>query len=262
MSYIGSSPKVKRTRFTAQSADPGSPVAGDVFYSNGTPRAAGLWSYNGTAWKRVNGTPGITKVLSGSGNYTTPDNVTWLRVRIAGAGGGGAGSGTAVPSAASNGTSTTFGVLTAAFGTAGAYGNNGGAGGVAALGGAPGLAFNGTTGGASMASPIASLFLAGGNGGSSAFGGGGGPGGRTSGFNAGPNSGSGGGGAGTNGVANSACGSGGGSGACVEAYFYPTAGQVYAFAVGVGGAGGGAGTSGFAGGTGSDGFIFVEEGYD
>lgn len=40
---------------TPQAADPGSPVTGMVFYSNGTPRAAGIWTYNGTGWVQLTG---------------------------------------------------------------------------------------------------------------------------------------------------------------------------------------------------------------
>ena len=37
---------------TPQASDPGSPVNGMIFNSNGTPRAAGLWKYNGTSWEQ------------------------------------------------------------------------------------------------------------------------------------------------------------------------------------------------------------------
>lgn len=40
---------------TPQSSDPGTPVQGMLFYSNGTPRAAGLWAYNGTGWVQITG---------------------------------------------------------------------------------------------------------------------------------------------------------------------------------------------------------------
>lgn len=53
MSYIGQSPTVKRTRFTPQATDPVSPTEGDLYYSNGTPRAEGLWYYKDAAWQQV-----------------------------------------------------------------------------------------------------------------------------------------------------------------------------------------------------------------
>jgi hypothetical protein len=40
---------------TPQAADPGSPVQGMLFSSNGTSRAAGLWYYNGTVWVQITG---------------------------------------------------------------------------------------------------------------------------------------------------------------------------------------------------------------
>jgi hypothetical protein len=53
MSFIGDSPKLKRTRYTPQSADPVNPQEGDVFYSDGTPRAEGLWLYQDGSWIAV-----------------------------------------------------------------------------------------------------------------------------------------------------------------------------------------------------------------
>lgn len=46
---------VNNLTFTPQAADPGSPVTGMAFYSNGTSRAAGLWVYNGTDWVQITG---------------------------------------------------------------------------------------------------------------------------------------------------------------------------------------------------------------
>lgn len=40
---------------TPQSADPGTPVQGMLFSSDGTSRAAGLWYYNGTGWVQLTG---------------------------------------------------------------------------------------------------------------------------------------------------------------------------------------------------------------
>ncbi len=53
MSYTGKSPKLKRTRFVPQATDPVNPSEGDLFYSNGTPRAEGLWYYKDAAWQVV-----------------------------------------------------------------------------------------------------------------------------------------------------------------------------------------------------------------
>ena len=51
MSRQGESPKVRRTRFQAQSADPVNPQEGDVFRSDGTVRTEGLWEYRQSAWQ-------------------------------------------------------------------------------------------------------------------------------------------------------------------------------------------------------------------
>lgn len=76
-----------------------------------------------------------------------------------------------------------------------------------------------------------------------------------------PNTGGGGGGAGGQVVSNSASGSGGGSGGYVDAIIIPTAAQVFAYVVGVGGTAQLAGTSGYAGGAGGSGYIEVTEFY-
>jgi len=46
---------VNNLTFTPQSADPGSPTTGMMFYSDGTARAAGIWVYNGTGWVQMSG---------------------------------------------------------------------------------------------------------------------------------------------------------------------------------------------------------------
>lgn len=53
MSYIGSSPKLKRTRYIPQSSDPVNPTEGDVQYSDGTVRPAGLWQYKSGSWSLI-----------------------------------------------------------------------------------------------------------------------------------------------------------------------------------------------------------------
>lgn len=39
-----------------RSTDPTSPVEGDLFFSNGTPRAKGLWEYKNSAWVQLDDT--------------------------------------------------------------------------------------------------------------------------------------------------------------------------------------------------------------
>lgn len=46
---------VNNLTLTPQSADPGSPDQGMLFYSDGTSRAEGIWVYNGTGWVQVTG---------------------------------------------------------------------------------------------------------------------------------------------------------------------------------------------------------------
>ena len=53
MAYIGSSPKLKRTRYTPQSSAPTSASEGDVFYSDGTALAEGLYVYKNGTWQPV-----------------------------------------------------------------------------------------------------------------------------------------------------------------------------------------------------------------
>lgn len=60
---IGQSPTVKRTRYTAQSADPVNPIEGDFFYSDGTPRARGPWVYMLGAWSQVS-TSGALNIVN------------------------------------------------------------------------------------------------------------------------------------------------------------------------------------------------------
>ncbi len=206
---------------------------------------------------------------SGSGTYTTPASVLYIRVRMVGAGaGGGAGAnGTNSPSSGSTGSSSTFGTSLLAAnggfpGTMGANQSPGGAGGTASIlspaygtaitggWGSPGTAFNNVS---------TSLTVSGGNGGVSAFGGAGAGGDMGNvGVNAIANSGSGGGGAGSSGTPGQTPGSGGGAGGFVDAII-PSPSATYSFVVGVGGAGGSA--VGVAGGNGADGYIEVTEYY-
>lgn len=190
---------------------------------------------------------------SGTGaTYTTPAGATRINVRMVGAGGGG---GAVITNAGSNGTNTTFGTLTAAFGSGGApTAGAGGAGGAAGITGDVDLAGGaGSPGPGNVNSPV------GGAGGVSAFGGAG-TGGNTNaaGNNAAANTGAGGGGAGGDGATVTA-GAGGGAGAYVEKLITAPAAN-YTYTVGAGGAGGVAGTR--AGGNGAAGIIIVDEFYD
>lgn len=199
---------------------------------------------------------------SGSGTYTTPANVRWIRIRSVGGGGGGGGGGTGTPGNGAVGGNTTFSTLTAGGGAGGPNTVTGGFAG-AAGGTASGGDINGS-GGSSQSTignstPIVfnsyggtggnSIFGAGGSAGSN----GGGTGGVGTGFGAG------GGGAGGTATATSSAPGGGGGGYCEKIINTPAA--TYSYAVGAAGAGGTAGTGGGAGGNGTGGFIIVEEFY-
>ncbi|PWU11831.1 MAG: hypothetical protein C5B47_00275, partial [Verrucomicrobia bacterium] len=200
--------------------------------------------------------PTIQRFTSGSGTYTTPAGVKYIRVRMVGGGGGGGGSGTTGIGDGASGGNSTFGTtLLVANGGAGGKNpgtaNFGGAGGTASLGSGPiGIAQTGSTGnGAPTTNTIA--FSVGGAGGSSVFGGAG-PSGYSTGNAAATNSGSGGSGGGGGTATLTSGGNGGGSGGYVEAIISaPNA--TYSYAVGASGGGGTAGTSGSAGGAGAAG---------
>lgn len=208
---------------------------------------------------------------TGSGTYTTPAGVLWIRVRMVGGGGGGAGGGTngTGATAGGNGGDTTFGttLLAANHGTGGATNANPGSGGTASLGSGPvGIALTGATGGggtAAASSSAAAFEPSGGMGGSSPFGGAGGGGASAgSGSAAVTNSGSGGGGGGCT-APNGAIllgGGGGGAGGFVDAVISSPSAS-YSYAIGAAGSAGTAGTSGSNGGAGGSGYILVEEHY-
>lgn len=153
----------------------------------------------------------------GSGTYTTPANVTWIRVRMVGGGGGGGGGGTdgnVNTYNGGNGANTVFGtsLLFAAGGSGGQGTWDGtGIGGSASISSpATGIAFKGADG--AVCQPVVG-YSSGGSGGSSPFGG------AASRGNTGTtNSGSGGGGGGcTTSSTSSRGGVGGGAGGYVEA---------------------------------------------
>lgn len=209
--------------------------------------------------------PTIQRFTGGSGTYTTPAGVKYLKVRVVGAGGGGGGSGTG----SSGGTGGTGG--TTSFGTSLIF-CTGGAGGAAwsvgggGTGGTPNINspaivvtfVNG--GGGDGGALINGGALTGGSGAASPFGGAGrGATGGNSGISAASGSGSGGGGA-ASATASTFSGGGGGAGGYAEAIITsPSA--TYSYSVGSVGTGGSAGTSGFIGGAGGSGCIIVEEYY-
>lgn len=211
----------------------------------------------------LNDVPTIQKFTSGSGTYTTPTGVRWIRLIMVGGGGGGAGSANAANDGGSgtNGNNSTFGSNTASGGSRGtgsaATGGvaNGGQGGGATLAsGFNGIAMEGNRGGSSgTANSVGGMGGAGPHGGSGL----GGPSGA-GGVAAIANSGSGGGGAGAPSAGTS--GAGGGSGGYIDAINTSPA-ATYSYAVGASAAGGAAGSGGSAGTAGGSGVIIVEEYY-
>lgn len=235
-------------------------TSGNVLTSNGT-----TWASTAPAAVTL---PTIQKFTSGSGTYTTPANVRYIKVSLVGGGGGGGASGTA-SSGGSGGTggNTTFGssLLVGNGGVGGQQGNqNGGTGGTASLGTGPvGLAISGGIGGAGQGSITATV--SGGTGGNSFLGGGGGGGPAaggtgTAGSAGQTNTGGGGGGAGNlNGTGYS--GSGGGAGGSVVGAMIFSPAASYAYAVGAAGTAGSTAGGGNSGGAGGSGVIVVEEYY-
>ena len=55
MAFIGRNPKWNTATHTPQSSDPTNPVEGMLFYSDGTSRAEGLWTYRNLNWVFVEG---------------------------------------------------------------------------------------------------------------------------------------------------------------------------------------------------------------
>ncbi len=205
--------------------------------------------------------PTIQTFTSGSGTYTTPTGVKWIRVRMAG-GGGGPGAPDSGTSAGGAGGSTTFGTsLLTAPGGSGSPGGPGGLGGD----GATAPTINSPAIGKGWAGEPGQngAYLAdtnGGDGGSTALFGGRGRGGYR-GLNGGAavaNTGCGGGGGG--GFSALASSGGGGGGATIDAII-PSPGASYSYAVGAAGTPGSVGGSGIYAGTSAAGIIIVEEHY-
>lgn len=207
--------------------------------------------------------PTIQRFTSGSGTYTTPTNVKWIKVRMIGGGGGGSGSGTSAGAAAGDGSATTFGNLSAGGGVKGGWNNSTAAGGSITVGAGwtnvASTAGNGSVGFAQVSTGV-NLFP-GGAGGVGALGGAAAANSYGQAGAAGPaNTGCGGQGGGGNAVAATDAGTGGGAGGFIEA-IATSPSATYSYSVGAGGTAGGAGGSGLAGGAGGSGIIIVEEYY-
>lgn len=253
---------------------------GDIIY--GGASGTGTRLANGTTGQFLKATtsaapswasftaPTVQKFTSGSGTYTTPAGVLYLRVRMVGGGGGGAGSSddTGNGGSAGNGTSSTFGssLLTAGGGSGASNPggeNQGGAGGTITVN-SPAISlasFNGIQGGGSSLWAATSTYLrpSGGFGAGSPFASG-----TQSAVTASQtslaNTGVGGAGAGMSGSTSARPGAGGGSGGYIEAII-PNPTTSYAYSVGAAGSAGAAGTNGSAGSAGATGIIIVEEYY-
>lgn len=214
--------------------------------------------------------PTVQRFTSGSGTYTTPAGVLYIKVRVVAGGGGGGPSGTAESSESTSGSNSTFGssLLTANGGTRGDFGGAAGAGGSFTVN-SPAVEIGSVVGGygggsAWSTNTTATSTVAGGTGGGSCLGGGYtaqsyAPAGAAP--NAAANSGAGGSGAGTGTTtAQSFSGSGGGAGGCVYALITSPS-STYSYSVGAGGSGGLTLANGFNGGNGGSGVIIVEEYY-
>jgi hypothetical protein len=212
--------------------------------------------------------PTITKYTTGSGTYTTPNGVQWIRVRMVGGGGGGGGAGQNDGGAGAAGGNTTFGtsllVANGGAGTGSGSSPSPGAGGTASVSSpAVGTALSGAYGNYGVWNGTVILGSAG-VGAGTPFGGGGGAGGGnlSAGQNAPANTGAGGGGGGGTSSTNNKSGAGGSAGGYVDAVVYPSPGQQFAYAIGTGGTGGVSGTNGTAGGNGGSGYIEITEFYN
>lgn len=197
--------------------------------------------------------PTIQVFSSGSGTYSTPAGVLYLRVRMVGGGGGGGAASFSGSGTGGNGGDTSFNSIVAKGGGGGPYV---GAPYYSALGGSGGggtAALRIAGGGGSSA--VNGYALVGGVGGSSAFGGAA----RSAGYSAvGEPAAAGSGSGGSGGNSGGTCGGSGGAGEYVEV-LVPTPAPSYSYSVGGGGAGGPGGAA--VGGSGGSGFIEVTEHY-
>ena len=268
---VAMAPVVGATTLTAALTAMGAaPVASPVLAGTTTVttlKFSGDSSTQTTALRSTN--PTYQTFTSGSGTYTTPANVKWLRVRMSGGGGGGSGGsggGSGNGGAGGTGGNTTFGssFLTANGGVGGNTNAYGGAGGSVTIN-APATGF-GTNGSYGAAGWIGNggTYGGGGSGGVNIMGGCGGgspaqP--QGNGFSGVGGTGAGGGGGAGSSAAQSLGGAGGGAGGFIDVVV-PSPSATYSYAVGAAGTAGTAGTNGSAGGAGATGFIFVEEHYN
>lgn len=247
---------------------------GSIAYDLATNTFKGLFNDGwGLITQGAYSAPTIQKFTSGSGTYTTPAGVLYIRVRLVGGGGGGGGSGAnsgTVPTDGSAGGTTTFGssLMTATGGGGGPWGFSSTApavGGTATINSPATKIVEsvGSQGGGGAVSQTAVTDLPGGVGGTSPFQGAGSSFFTVNGTAGNANSGSGGGGAGIPNPAGTITytGAGGASGGYAEAFIaHPN--PTYAYSVGAGGASGSAGSvNGLTGGNGGSGVIIVEEYY-
>lgn len=207
--------------------------------------------------------PTIQRFTSGSGTYTAPINVKYIKVKMVGGGGGGAGSGTGGGGGAGGaGGNTTFGTsLLTANGGAGGTGAGGQSAGGTVTVNAPAVNIHSVVGsnGGGIQITVTNAYLSSTQAGASFFGGAGAGQGGGAGSAAAVNSGSGGAGGGS--AATSVyTGASGAAGGYIEAIITNPSAS-YGFNVGAAGTAGTAGTSGFAGGAGGSGIIIVEEYY-
>lgn len=212
------------------------------------------WIIQGRFFKR----PTIQKFTSGSGTYTTPAGVAYIKVRMVGGGGGGSGGGTGGITGVTGG-NTTFDTLTCNAGFSAGQGGAGPVGGTATIG--SGWTGTAQRGGGAVGTELASASNGsqGGCGGISPFGGNGsGSWSTATASSALANSGSGGGGGGSS--TSTFSGQGGSAGGYIEAVNY-TPSSSYSYSVGAGGGAGAGGTNGGTGGNGGSGYIIVEEYY-
>lgn len=200
----------------------------------------------------------------GTGTYTTPSGVKYLRIYMIGGGAGGQGSGTTPVDPAGNGNQTVFGtsLLTASGGSRPVGANaNGGTGGSGIINSpATGNIFSGGEGASGGALNAAGSRFVGGAGGEAPHFGGAGKNSVYSSAGSSGRFGAGGQGGGNNAINGVVSGAGGGAGGYLEAVITSPA-TSYTYTVGSVANGGTAGVSGFAGGQGGAGIIIVEEYY-
>lgn len=256
------------------------PAAATTSYAVKMPAAQGAASTTllndgagNLSWSSGGGTqaaPTTQTFLTGSGTYTAPANVKYIKVTMAGGGGGGSGAALTGPQGGGTGGTSTFGssLLIATGGGSGdsTQGQTGGLGGTVTVN-SPAVSILALNGGAGCG-PAVELSLAtsvgtvGGSGGTNPLGGAGGT--AATGLSTlgvAPNTGAGGPGGGAGATSNVYLGSGGGAGGFIQAYIYSPS-STYSYAVGAAGTAGTAGTGGIAGGAGAAGIIVVEEFYN